>query len=555
MPELSGYQHSGMHLPSSPSDGPGSELAHDVRLRAQGYDTDDDLSMGRVSDFSVEPSQESSSGAHVIPMFTLVREGRHGGVIRQAQVSGLNLKPQCCLRSGCALELHVMTAEAAAAGYPHGGAETQHTLQNAAGRLDSATTADSSGDGSKHSPEPQPCTAAGSPAAISDIVGEPPSQPSLRSQASLARDVTLGKPGMPFDGQLCSAEHDDEAVLETADSRCLASGSDVAEPQRMGSAEGTEMLTMSCNSQQADVAALLCSSPPREAWPSILLQPQPQSAPAQPPVPASMQLLDSSAPAAATPFTPPPGPVPDEKPLLAHAPFGSSVLPRAVANPAAQGEAATVPDPLAPQHGAAQHEAAAYARVPSKDMMATPSRLSRASSARCGDASQPLPPAPLSTAAERSSPPSLAAVAHAREDGRAAGTRDTALAAFRTQKVFMPQQHRAHACIHPQHDRLHSAWHWATKPAAGFSHDLRLAGIATVQAAGQMWVKHPTRAYWHRRHAWRCTLIAVLPGRGDNVSARQGCGCQGPRQPGLLLAVGTGRQGDETAGVPARPVC
>lgn len=29
----------------------------------QGYDTDDDLSMGRVSDFSVEPSQESNPGA------------------------------------------------------------------------------------------------------------------------------------------------------------------------------------------------------------------------------------------------------------------------------------------------------------------------------------------------------------------------------------------------------------------------------------------------------------------------------------------------------------
>ena len=81
-----------------------------------------------------------------------------------------------------------------------------------------------------------------------------------------------------------------EAILQNADSRFLASGSHAAGAQRMGSAEGTEMLPMSCNGQQADAAGLVCSSPPREAWPSILLQPQTQSAPEQAPSPASMQL-------------------------------------------------------------------------------------------------------------------------------------------------------------------------------------------------------------------------------------------------------------------------
>ena len=47
----------------------GSELDHDARLCMQGYDTDDDVSMGRVSDFSVEPSQESNSGALFTPQF------------------------------------------------------------------------------------------------------------------------------------------------------------------------------------------------------------------------------------------------------------------------------------------------------------------------------------------------------------------------------------------------------------------------------------------------------------------------------------------------------
>ena len=32
----------------------------------QGYDTDDEVSMGRVSDFSVEPSQESNPGVYYL---------------------------------------------------------------------------------------------------------------------------------------------------------------------------------------------------------------------------------------------------------------------------------------------------------------------------------------------------------------------------------------------------------------------------------------------------------------------------------------------------------
>ena len=293
--------------------------------------------------------------------------------------------------------------------------ETQHTLQNAVGRLDSAHTADSSGEGSKHSPELQPGTAEPEPLAIPDYAVEPPSQPSLKSEASLARNITLGKPGMPTDGQLGSGEHDFEAILQNADSRFSAPGSHVDGAQRMGSAEGTEMLPMSCNGQQVDAASLVCSSPPREAWPSILLQQQPQSAPAQAPLPASMQLPDSSARFVETPFSHPQATIPEEKPFLAHAPFGSSVLPRASEDT----QAAADPQPA--QHSAAQHDAAGFPRPPSKDMLVTPSRLSRASLAMGGDASLPMPPTPMSTAAECSSPPSMAAVSHAREDGRAAG--------------------------------------------------------------------------------------------------------------------------------------
>ena len=260
---------------------------------------------------------------------------------------------------------------------------------------------------------------------------EPPSQPSFKSEASLARNITLGKPGMPTDGQLGSGEHDFEAILQNADSRFLASGSHAAGAQRMGSAEGTEMLPMSCNGQQADAAGLVCSSPPREAWPSILLQPQTQSAPEQAPLPASMQLPNSSARVVETPFSHPQASIPEERPLLAHAPFGSSVLPRpsedAQASLAALSLASAVPDPPPAQHSAAQHDAAAYARAPSKDLLVTPSRLSRASSAMCGDASLPMPPTPMSTAAECSSPPSMAAVSHAREDGRAAGVHNNAM--------------------------------------------------------------------------------------------------------------------------------
>ena len=69
-------------------------------------------------------------------------------------------------------------------------------LQKAAGRLDSAHTADSSGEGSKPSPELQPGTADPEPLAIPDYAVEPPSQPSFKSEASLARNITLGKPGI-----------------------------------------------------------------------------------------------------------------------------------------------------------------------------------------------------------------------------------------------------------------------------------------------------------------------------------------------------------------------
>ena len=340
----------------------------------------------------------------------------------------------------------VFREDAVAAGYPQSGVETQHTLQNAAGRLDSADTADSSGEGSKHSPELQPGTADPEPLAISDYAVEPPS---LKSEASLARNITLGKPGMPADGQLGSGEHDFEAILQNADSRFSASGSHAAGAQRMGSAEGTEMLTMSCNGQQADAAGLVCSSPPREAWPSILLQPQTQTAPAQPHLPASMQLPGSSARTVETPFSHHQASIPEEKPLLAHAPFGSSVLPRASEDTQASlaGPSAAAPDAPAAQHSAAQHDAAAFPRPPSKDMLVTPSRLSRASSAMCGDASLPMPPTPMSTAAECSSPPSMAAVSHAREDGRAAGLHLTALGVPCIFNRLGSCPHRAHASL------------------------------------------------------------------------------------------------------------
>ena len=74
------------------------------------------------------------------------------------------------------------------------------------------------------------------------------------------------------------------------------------------------------------------------------------------------------------------------------------------------------------QQRAAQHDGQGPGRGSGNDMLVTPSRLSRASSAMCEESSQPAPPTPMSTAAECSSPPSMAAVYHVPEDGRPAGT-------------------------------------------------------------------------------------------------------------------------------------
>lgn len=153
------------------------------------------------------------------------------------------------------------------------------------------------------------------------------------SEASLARQITLGKPGAPESGALSSEEkHDLAALLHTADSKESASGSSMAGELHTGagqlhtgSAEGTEMLSMSSRRRLGDETAPVASSPPREAWPSILLQPQDHGLLKQSSSQASLQLPNSSAPE--SPFFHPQEPIPEEKPLI-HAPFGSSVIHR-----------------------------------------------------------------------------------------------------------------------------------------------------------------------------------------------------------------------------------
>lgn len=303
------------------------------------------------------------------------------------------------------------------AGLSHNSTETQHTLLKAAGRLDSAHSADPSEGQSKAGADPQSCShEADHPLTIPDFAVEP--QPSLHPEASLARQITLGKGDLPLDGPTCPqqpfADTTEDAPLD-----CHAAG--------RGSAEGTEMLSMGSRAgRHLAAGAPVCSSPPCEAWPSILLQPQDASLPAQAPSQASLQLPDASSEAPPeTPHFPPHAPAGlDDRSLLLPEPFGSSVMRRPSedtqplpALDAAPETASTVVQqaevPVLPGRG------------PATDMLATPSRLSRASSAMATESSSQaaMPPTPTSIAAECSSPPSLAAVYSGRDDGRAAGAK------------------------------------------------------------------------------------------------------------------------------------
>lgn len=309
-----------------------------------------------------------------------------------------------------------------AAGLSHSGTETQHTLLKAAVRLDSVHTADSLESGLKNTPDLQPASGASHSTAIQDLVVE--QQPSLQTEASLARQITLGKLGTVGTDPLQLQDYASQAPLYSVDHELPGN-------QHAGSAEGTEMLSMgSAPDRQVEfLSAPVCSSPPREAWPSILLQPQPQdqSLPTQP-CPASLQLPDSASnQAQESPFSAlEQGEDPEKRPPLLPEPFGSSVIHRASEDRqdplgVIQERFATALEPDSALHGVA----GGSGRGPANDMLFTPSRLSRASSAMCQDdvaAQQAIPATPMSTAAECSSPPSMAAVCHGRDEGRPAGT-------------------------------------------------------------------------------------------------------------------------------------
>lgn len=307
------------------------------------------------------------------------------------------------------------------AGLSHSGTETQHTLQKAAGELDRANTADLSMEGPKSSLEMQPCAADAHPLAIPDFAVEPqeqpqqPQQPMLQSEASLARQITLGKTNAPQDGPVCPQDHI-SASREPHEAK--------EEPSPSAGKTEPRGVALECR-RCSDLGAAVCSSPPREAWPSILLQPQDQSLPAQP-CQASMQLPGSSEPAPEDPrFHPPHPPIcgaADEVgPPLLPEPFGSTVLQRGsqehqqAAGALHQGSASAAAEQDALQQSSG-------ARAPATDMLVTPSRLSRASPAMIAqEAGQAMPATPLSTAAECSSPPSMAAFAYEQEDGRPSG--------------------------------------------------------------------------------------------------------------------------------------
>ena len=307
------------------------------------------------------------------------------------------------------------------AGLSHSGTETQHTLQKAAGKLDRANTADSSVEGPKSSSEMQPCAADAHPLAIPDFAVEPqqhpqqPQQHMLHSEASLARQITLGKANAPQDGPVCPQDH----VPASAEPH-------EAEEEQSPSAGSTEPRGVALEfSRCSDSGAAVCSSPPREAWPSILLQPQDQSLPAQP-CQASMQLPGSSEAAPESPHLHPShlpicGAADEEGPQLLPEPFGSTVLQRgSQEHQQAAGALHRGSAPAAAEQDALQQSSGA--RGPATDMLVTPSRLSRASPAMMAqEAGQAMPATPLSTAAECSSPPSMAAFSYEQEDGRPSG--------------------------------------------------------------------------------------------------------------------------------------
>ena len=314
------------------------------------------------------------------------------------------------------------TALTLRAGLSHSGTETQHTLQKAAGKLDRANTADSAVEGPKSSSEMQPCAADAHPLAIPDFAVEPqehpqqPQQPMLHSEASLARQITLGKASAPQDGPVCPQDHDPTSAEPHA-----------AEEEQSPSAGATEPPGVALKfGRCSDLSAAVCSSPPREAWPSILLQPQDQSLPAQP-CQASMQLPGSSEPAPEFPHLHSPHPpvcgAADEGglPLLPE-PFGSTVLQKGSQE---HQQAAGALHHRGSASAAAEQDAlqqSSGARGPATDMLVTPSRLSRASPGMMAqEARQAMPATPLSTAAECSSPPSMAAFAYEQEDGRPSG--------------------------------------------------------------------------------------------------------------------------------------
>ena len=335
-----------------------------------------------------------------------------------------------CLQWDLALVMHVLIYVCSledemtvtlCAGLSHSGTETQHTLQKAAGKLDRANPADSAVEGPKSSSEMQPCAANAHPLAIPDFAVEPPEhpqqpqQPILHSEASLACQITLGKASAPQDGPVCPQDHN-PASAEPHE----------AEEEQSPSAGSTEPLGVALGFNRcSDSGAIVCSSPPREAWPSILLQPQEQILPAQP-CQASMQLPGSSEPAAESPHFHPPHPhicgaADEESPPLLPEPFGSTVLQKGsqehqqAAGALHRGSvsAAAEQDVLQQSSGA---------RGPATDMLVTPSRLSRASPAMMAqEAGQAMPATPLSTAAECSSPPSMAAFSYEQEDGRPSG--------------------------------------------------------------------------------------------------------------------------------------
>ena len=378
----------------------------------QGYDTDDDLSMGRVSDFSVEPSQESNPGT--------ASNAWSKEKLNRFLLPALDLPSYHACRNLCVcLENKLRTTPGA--GLSHSGTEIQSTLQKAAGKLHRAHTADSPMEGPKSGSEMQPCAADAHPLAIPDFAIEPqqrpqqPQQPMLNSEVSLARQITLGKASAPQDGPVCSQA-------------CDTTGAEPheAKEEQSSPAGCTEPLGGALEFNRcSDPGAVVCSSPPREAWPSILLQPQDQSLPAQP-CQASMQLPGSSEPAPETPNFHPPHPAicgaaDEEGPQLLPAPFGSTVLQRgSQEHQQAAGALHRGSAPAAAGHDALQQSTGAWG--PTKDLLVTQSRLSRASPALMAqEAGQAMPATPLSTAAECSSPPSMAAFSYEREDGRPSG--------------------------------------------------------------------------------------------------------------------------------------